>query len=250
MHLRHLARYRRDLGWRGPQPLPTAATVDPADHPARSSDTLKALATAAATCTRCRLAETRRSVVFGEGSPSAAVLFVGEGPGAEEDQTGRPFVGQAGQLLEAMLAALGWRRDQVYIANVVKCRPPGNRDPEEDEMTACAPFLERQVDLLAPQVIVALGKVAAGRLVGSQGTLASMRGRWFSMRGIPLLVTYHPGYLLRNPADKRLSWADLKALLARLAELSPVSPGRPEADQGSAPTEEDRPTAPSDPPSR
>lgn len=224
MRLRHLARYRRDLGWRDPQPVPAADVTEIADEPTRSSDTLEALAAQAATCTRCRLSETRRSVVFGEGSPTATVLFVGEGPGFEEDQTGRPFVGPAGRLLEAMLASLGWRRDEVYIANVVKCRPPRNRDPEEDEMTACASFLERQIELLAPRVIVALGRIAARRLIGSQGSLASLRGRWFSLRGVPLMVTYHPAYLLRNPVDKRLAWADLKALAARLADPSPVIP--------------------------
>jgi len=235
MHPRHLARYRRDLGWPDPPPLTTAPAVVLADDLARSGDSLETLASAAAACTRCRLSETRRSVVFGEGSPTPTVLFVGEGPGAEEDQTGRPFVGEAGRLLEAMLAALGWRRDQVYIANVVKCRPPGNRDPEEDEMTACASFLERQIELLEPRVIVALGRFAARRLIGSQGSLASMRGRWFSMRGIPLLVTYHPAYLLRTPADKRLAWADLKVLAARVAELSPGLPSgvMPAGDTGS-----------------
>lgn len=247
MRLRQLARYRRDLGWRDPQPVLTSGPVKTADAPAGSSDSLEALAAAAATCTRCRLSETRRSVVFGEGSPTAAVLFVGEGPGFEEDQTGRPFVGQAGRLLEAMLASLGWRRDEVYIANVVKCRPPGNRDPQDDEMMACASFLERQIELLAPRVIVALGRIAARRLVGSQGSLASLRGRWFSLRGIPLLVTYHPAYLLRNPVDKRLAWADLKALVARLAAPSSDNPRRPNADEGSSTTGGDPPAIPSGP---
>ena len=154
--------------------------------------------------------------VFGEGSGRSGILFVGEGPGAEEDRTGRPFVGQAGQLLDAMILALGFARDEVYIANTVKCRPPGNRDPGDDEMAACAAFLDRQIDLLNPAVIVALGRVAAQRLSGSNRPVGALRGRWASYRGVPLLPTFHPAYLLRSPSEKRGVWEDLKKVKGRL----------------------------------
>jgi uracil-DNA glycosylase len=201
----HLTRYCRDLGWSDP---PILVPPQPGG--------LAELALEAAACGRCRLSERRHKVVFGEGSSTPAVMFIGEAPGEEEDRSGRPFVGQAGQLLEAMLLALELRRDQVYIANVVKCRPPGNRDPEEDEMAACAAFLDRQVELLAPPVIIALGVPALRRLTGSTKTMGVAHGRWSSYRGIPLLATYHPAYLLRNPGDKRLVWDDLKAARRKL----------------------------------
>jgi DNA polymerase len=144
-------------------------------------------------------------------------MFVGEGPGAEEDRTGRPFVGQAGQLLDRMILAMGFDRGQVYIANVVKCRPPGNRDPKDEEIAACSGFLDRQIELVAPEVIVALGRFAACRLTGTDKAMGALRGRWSRYRGVPLLPTYHPAYLLRNPADKRKVWDDLKLVLAKLA---------------------------------
>ena len=165
-------------------------------------------------CRACRLCEQRRQAVFGVGHRQAPWLFVGEGPGAEEDERGEPFVGQAGKLLDAMLAATGLERGrEVYIANVVKCRPPGNRVPEPAESAACAAFLDRQVELIAPKLIVALGKTAATRLTGHEGSLAGLRGRVHAYRGIPLVVTYHPAYLLRNLPDKAKAWEDL--LLAR-----------------------------------
>ena len=159
--------------------------------------------------------------MFGEGDPRARVMFVGEGPGAEEDRTGRPFVGQAGALLDAMIFALGFERRQVYIANVVKCRPPGNRDPQDDEVAACAPYLDRQIAFIRPQIIVALGKPAARRLTGSAAPISALRGRWASYLGIPVLPTFHPAYLLRTPLAKREVWQDLKAVRARLAEAPP-----------------------------
>lgn len=175
------------------------------------------------TCRRCRLCGQRKQAVFGVGNESAPWLLVGEGPGAEEDERGEPFVGQAGKLLDAMLAALRLARGrEAYIANVVKCRPPGNRVPQADEADACAPFLDRQIDLIAPKLIVALGKTAATRLTGAEGSLAGQRGRVHRYRGIPVVVTYHPAYLLRNLPDKAKAWEDL--LFARRVMASGAVP--------------------------
>ncbi|MEO8847729.1 MAG: uracil-DNA glycosylase [Casimicrobiaceae bacterium] len=167
-----------------------------------------------ATCTACRLCRSRKLAVPGVGDPDADWLFIGEAPGAEEDARGEPFVGQAGKLLDNMLAALGLSRErQVYIANVLKCRPPNNRTPEPQEVAACAPYLARQIELIAPRVIEALGKSAATLLLGDASSIASLRGRVHRYRGVPLVVTYHPAYLLRSLADKAKAWEDL--LLAR-----------------------------------
>jgi DNA polymerase len=161
-------------------------------------------------CTACGLCRQRKQAVPGVGDENADWLFVGEGPGAEEDARGEPFVGQAGKLLDNMLAAIDLRRgDDVYIANVVKCRPPGNRNPEPGESGACEPYLTRQITLLQPRLIVALGKVAAQNLLGSDASIASMRGRVHDYRGTPLIVTYHPAYLLRTLTDKARAWEDL-----------------------------------------
>lgn len=218
MRPRDLVRYCRDLGWTDPPDLPETTPGRPPRASTEHLDTLEALAARVARCTACRLHDSRATTVFGEGGARSGLLLVGEGPGAEEDRTGRPFVGQAGQLLDRMVSAIGLDRDGVYIANTVKCRPPGNRDPGEDEMNACAPFLDRQVELLAPRVIVALGRVAAQRLTGSSKPLGALRGRWFSYRGVPLLATYHPAYLLRTPVDKRKAWEDLKLVRTKLDE--------------------------------
>jgi uracil-DNA glycosylase len=165
---------------------------------------------AARVCTACGLCKQRKQAVFGVGSESAPWLFVGEGPGADEDEQGDPFVGQAGKLLDSMLAAIGIRRGrEVYIANVVKCRPPGNRTPTAEEAAACAPYLDRQIDLLQPKLIVALGKTAAVRLLNTEASLASLRGKLHRYRGIPLVVTYHPAYLLRSLPEKSKAWEDL-----------------------------------------
>ena len=158
-------------------------------------------------------------MVFGEGAPDARLMFIGEGPGAEEDRTGRPFVGQAGQLLDRMIVAMGLDRGRTYIANVVKCRPPGNRDPKDDEIAACSAFLDRQIELIRPEVIVALGRFAANRLTGTDKPLGVLRGKWSRYKGVPLVATYHPAYLLRTPADKRKVWDDLKLVMAKLAEV-------------------------------
>jgi uracil-DNA glycosylase len=162
------------------------------------------------TCTACGLCKQRKQAVFGVGNESAQWLFVGEGPGADEDEQGEPFVGQAGRLLDSMLTAIGLKRGrEVYIANVVKCRPPGNRTPTTEESAACAPYLDRQIELIAPKLIVALGKSAAIRLLGTEASLASLRGRVHDYRGTPVVVTYHPAYLLRSLPEKSKAWEDL-----------------------------------------
>jgi DNA polymerase len=167
-------------------------------------------------CTRCALHKGRNKIVFGDGPADARLMFVGEGPGADEDAQGIPFVGKAGQLLNNMIVAMGLRRDQVYIANVVKCRPPGNRTPEPDEGNTCSPFLFRQIDVVRPQVIVALGATAATYLLGQRQPLAGLRGRVHAWRGSQLIVTYHPAYLLRDPRQKKEAWADLQIAMREL----------------------------------
>ncbi len=228
MTRRDLLEYLQDFAWRDvaaadpkPGPLAPAASPGAATDPAGGEDPLgaadlPAMARALAACSRCRLCQRRTQVVFGVGSPRARVVFVGEGPGADEDRIGEPFVGRAGQLLNAMLPSIGLKREDVYIANVVKCRPPGNRDPEPDEAAACMPFLKRQIDMIDPAVIVCLGRVAARHLLGTTAPISSYRGRWTTWAGRDVLPTFHPAYLLRNPAAKRESWADLKKLRERL----------------------------------
>jgi len=168
-------------------------------------------------CTRCPLAYAgRHTVVFADGDPSARLMFVGEGPGADEDASGLPFVGKAGQLLNNMIAAMGLKREEVYIANIVKCRPPGNRTPEPVEANTCSQFLIRQIDIVRPQVIVALGATAATYLLGVRQSLSSLRGRWHSSRGAKVAVTYHPAFLLRDPRQKGEAWKDLQMVMADL----------------------------------
>lgn len=180
-----------------------------------------------ASCTACGLCRTRRQAVPGVGDRNARWLFVGEGPGAEEDERGEPFVGQAGRLLDNMLAALGLARDEdVYIANVVKCRPPNNRTPEPAEAEACRPYLERQIALLRPSLVVALGRSAASLLLATDATIASLRGRVHRFGDIPLVVTYHPAYLLRTLPDKARAWEDLLLARRTLAAESRASPGQ------------------------
>jgi DNA polymerase len=169
-------------------------------------------------CRRCGLCEKRRELVFGEGDPDARVVFVGEGPGEEEDKSGRPFVGRAGELLTKMIEAVGWRREDVYICNIVKCRPPGNRDPAPEEVATCQPFLERQLRAIAPRAIVTLGKPAISTLLGREVPITKMRGRWLEWQGIPLMPTYHPAYLLRNYTreTRQAVWDDLRAVRDRV----------------------------------
>jgi DNA polymerase len=172
-------------------------------------------------CTACGLCRQRKQAVFGVGSEAGPWLFVGEGPGAEEDEQGDPFVGQSGKLLDSMLAAIGIARGrEAYIANVVKCRPPGNRTPTAEEAAACAPFLDRQIELIKPRLIVALGKVAAARLLGTEASLASQRGRLHDYKGTPVVVTYHPSYLLRTLPEKAKAWEDLLFARKTLARAS------------------------------
>ena len=181
------------------------------------SDTLLTIRGELGDCTRCKLSRGRTNLVFGVGNPDAALMFVGEGPGRDEDLQGEPFVGRAGQLLtEIITKGMKLRRQDVYIANVVKCRPPDNRNPEPDEIAACLPFLARQIDLVQPRVIVALGTFAAQTLLDVKTPITRMRGVWHDYRGVKVMPTFHPAYLLRNPGDKRLVWADIKIVMAEL----------------------------------
>jgi DNA polymerase len=180
---------------------------------------LESIRTELADCTRCRLHEKRHTMVFGEGNPHARLMFVGEGPGADEDAQGRPFVGKAGQLLTRMILAMKFKREDVYIANIVKCRPPGNRDPEQDEIDTCLPFLKSQIRAIQPDVIVTLGRIAAKTLLNTNDPLNVIRGRIYDVEGIPLIPTYHPSFLLRQESDKRfkaMAWEDLQKAMALL----------------------------------
>jgi uracil-DNA glycosylase family 4 len=185
---------------------------DPAATP-EAVDPLLKLKEELAECRRCDLHRGRTNVVFGEGDPSSDIMFVGEGPGADEDRTGRPFVGRAGALLTRIIRAMGLERKDVYIANIVKCRPPGNRDPGPDEISSCLPYLEKQIELIKPRVICALGRVAAQTLVGEGSGITSLRGRFFEYRGIKLMPTFHPAACLRQPSSKRLVWEDIKKIM-------------------------------------
>jgi DNA polymerase len=167
-------------------------------------------------CTRCRLHKSRKNIVFGVGNVNADIMFVGEGPGADEDEQGEPFVGRAGQLLNNMISAMGIERRDVYIANIVKCRPPRNRTPEKDECDTCSPFLMRQIAVIQPKVIVALGAVAAKNLLAVNDSMANLRGRWYDFKGARLVVTYHPAFLLRDPRQKKEAWKDLQMVMKYL----------------------------------
>ena len=177
---------------------------------------LASLSAKVAGCRECKLCTTRTQTVFASGDPRARLMLIGEGPGAEEDKQGLPFVGAAGELLNKILSAIGLERDAVYVANIVKCRPPGNRDPEPDETRACRGYLERQIDLVRPEVLVALGRIAAQELLGTDASLSRLRGEWHQVRGIPVRVTYHPAALLRNAAWKRPTWEDMQLVRDRL----------------------------------
>jgi uracil-DNA glycosylase family 4 len=174
-------------------------------------------------CTRCRLSKQgRKQIVFGVGNPKAELMFIGEAPGADEDQQGEPFVGRAGQLLNNMIKAMGLRREDVYIANIIKCRPPGNRTPERDECETCSPFLLRQIAAIKPKAIVALGAVAAKTLLAINAPMTEFRGRWFDFRGTKLAVTYHPAFLLRDPRQKKETWKDLQMVMKELGMAIPA----------------------------
>jgi DNA polymerase len=172
-------------------------------------------------CQRCKLAGGRQRLVFGVGDPRAELMFVGEGPGADEDAQGEPFVGKAGQLLTRMIVAMGYRRDEVYIANVVKCRPPGNRDPEPDEIEACERFLAAQIAAVSPRLVVALGRFAVQTLLRDGTPISRQRGAWRTYQGVRLMPTFHPAYLLRNPAEKGKAWDDLKLVMQELGKAPP-----------------------------
>jgi uracil-DNA glycosylase len=212
----------RDAPALAPAPV-VAAPVPAALQPDLTADLgWDELRAAVASCQRCELHATRTQTVFGVGNPAARWMFIGEAPGAEEDRQGEPFVGRAGQLLTSMLRALGLRREDVFIANVLKCRPPGNRDPRPAEAASCRGYLERQVALVNPTLVVAVGRIAAQNLLATETPIAKLRGKVhsFGARGWPLVVTYHPAYLLRSPAEKRKAWQDLvqaRQLCDRLA---------------------------------
>ena len=212
-----------------PAPAPIAPPVEAAvrgpslfEHAERiPGDTLDRISADLGDCTRCKLHRHRNKIVFGVGNPRAELVFVGEGPGHDEDMQGVPFVGRAGKLLTQMIEAMGLTRDKVYIANVVKCRPPENRTPEKDEVTTCMPFLLRQLASIDPKVIVCLGSTATQALLGTTKSISSFRGQWLEFRGARLMATYHPAYLLRNPPAKTEVWADLKKVMAVLGLKPP-----------------------------
>ena len=189
-------------------------------------DTLERIRADIGDCTRCRLCEARNNIVFGVGNPKAELVFVGEGPGHDEDVQGEPFVSRAGKLLTDMIRAMSLERSDVYICNVVKCRPPENRTPERDEIATCSPFLLRQLEVIRPKVVVCLGNVAAQSLLGTNKSISHFRGQWFDFRGSRLLATYHPAYLLRNPAAKSDVWTDLKKVMAVLGLKAARHPKR------------------------
>jgi DNA polymerase len=196
--------------------IAAAAAAVPALSLEQRLEILASAAVAASSCTACRLAQGRNSVVFGAGNPQAALMFIGEGPGAEEDRQGLPFVGRAGELLTKIIEAIDLRRDEVYIGNIVKCRPPGNRDPEPDEIAACAGFLRQQIAAIGPRVLVLLGRIAAHALLGEGTPISKMRGHWTTVQGIATMVTFHPAALLRNPSLKRPVWEDMQQVRDRL----------------------------------
>lgn len=196
--------------------MPRQKAILAVTEPESTIESLDAIRADLGDCTRCKLHTGRTNIVFGEGNPNASLMFAGEGPGADEDASGRPFVGAAGQLLDRIIESIGLRREDVYIANVVKCRPPGNRAPERDEATTCQPFLHRQIAAVSPKVIVVLGNTPLESLLGFKGGITRLRGKFHEFRGIPVMPTFHPAYLLRDPSKKRDVWEDIKLVKARL----------------------------------
>ena len=179
-------------------------------------DALKSLRNDIGDCHRCTLSEHRNNIVFGEGNPDAKLMFIGEGPGRDEDIQARPFVGDAGKLLAKLISKMGFKREEVYIANIVKCRPPSNRDPENDEITACRPYVEKQIEIINPKAIVSLGRIAAQSLLRSKTPISKLRGSFYDFQDIPVMPTFHPAYLLRNPKGKWLTWDDMQKVLEKL----------------------------------
>jgi len=241
MHLE----YQKMLGMRSIELIPavTASPTDKADAPSSAnkeqtpaikkekvpkteklgpclSAGLAAVREDLGNCSRCKLHKGRKNIVFGEGDPNAVLVFVGEGPGYEEDQQGRPFVGAAGQLLtDIIVKGIKLRREDVYICNIVKCRPPNNRNPEPDEISACEPFLLKQLEAIKPKIIIALGNIAAKTLLKTGEGITSLRGRWQTYHGIAVMPTFHPAYLLRNPKDKALVWEDIKKVIMEMDKI-------------------------------
>jgi len=206
--------------------LPMLHETSPVEKPDRvAGDTLEVIREHLGECTRCRLHKKRNKIVFGAGNSRARLVFVGEGPGHDEDMQGLPFVGRAGKLLTQMIEAMGLQREDVYICNVVKCRPPENRKPEDDEVEICSPYLHRQLDVIGPKAIVCLGAVAAQTLLNTKDPISKFRGNWADFRNTRLMATYHPAYLLRNPAAKAEVWKDLQKVMAYL-DLKPKKPTR------------------------
>jgi uracil-DNA glycosylase len=210
-------RYQRRLGWRG---VPRQVTSQIADRQ-ESADTILSLEEIRAEmgdCRRCKLYAGRTRLVFGDGAANARLMFVGEAPGADEDKQGVPFVGAAGQLLNKMLSKLGLRREEVYIANILKSRPPGNRDPEADEIAACLPFLDKQIKAVRPRVIVTLGRIATHALLSTKVPLTRLRGQWQRYHNIRVMPTFHPSYLLRAPQERHKTWADMQQVMEYLTD--------------------------------
>jgi DNA polymerase len=211
---------------RGLEPFATEPAADaPAADPARRS--LAVVKEEVGECTRCKLSTTRTKLVFGVGADETPLMFVGEAPGAEEDRRGEPFVGAAGQLLDRMIVAMGWTRETVYIANVLMCRPPGNRDPQPDEVSQCLPFLHKKIEVIRPRIIVALGKPATHALLSTTAPISALRGRFHQFRGIKVMPTFHPAFLLRQPDRKRDAWSDLKQVIEDLERIGVRSPNAP-----------------------
>ncbi len=211
-------RYQRRLGWRGLPPEPAAAPPPGEGQPAEKIPTMEEIRAEMGRCRRCKLYPGAKNLVFGEGSPSARLMFIGEAPGAEEDLQGRPFVGAAGQLLNNLLNKLGLQREEVYITNVVKSRPPDNRDPEPDEIAACLPFLKMQIAAIRPRVIVTLGKISTQAVLGTKEPLTRVRGQWQRYDHIRVMPTFHPSYLLRFPKERHKTWEDMQRVMEYLAE--------------------------------
>jgi DNA polymerase len=205
---------------------PTVASGTVPTHPGPNTD-WETLAAEVAGCRACGLCQTRTQTVFGVGNRQADLMLIGEAPGVDEDRAGEPFVGRAGQLLNLMLAAIGLSREQVYIANILKCHPPGNRDPSPEEALRCEPFLQRQIALVQPKLLLAVGRVAARTLLGSGTNVGRLRGQWFEFGAAktPLTVTYHPAYLLRSPGQKAVVWQDLQQVARRLRDLDNIAAG-------------------------
>ena len=212
--LRDLGFTHFDLGVSRPVGLQPVAT---------QGDLLSELEQVVSACVKCRLAKSRTQVVYGVGSPNADLMFIGEAPGRDEDIQGKPFVGRAGQLLTDIIKAMKLTRDDVYIANVIKCRPPENRNPEQDELDACRPHIRRQIEIIQPKVIVTLGRFALQSLLEKGYAVSSVRGQWLDYNGIRVMPTYHPAYLLRTPAAKKDVWADMKKVMSALG-IEPKSP--------------------------